>query len=242
YTLNEKIFVGGFSGGSQYAHRFAMKYPDLVAGCAAHSGGTWATGDYAERAVPNPKARGVLFVISCGEKDTQKSFGQAPLGRLDWAKKYERLLDQGGFIYDARWWPDVGHGYSKGARRQTEDCFVASTKRLPEYEAERDALKQSMRARAYAEAWSIVRARFDHPDKDDDGIIGKLHRAYVASLDESITRIDRLAEREVRKIVRMNDDPQARRAALEAHKAQFDGAPKTSEAVDRALAELDRPR
>ncbi|MFK7788741.1 MAG: hypothetical protein AB8C95_04500, partial [Phycisphaeraceae bacterium] len=67
YKLHDKIFIGGFSGGSQYSHRFAMKYPDLVAGCAAHSGGTWATGDYAERAKPNPKARGVLFVMSCGE-------------------------------------------------------------------------------------------------------------------------------------------------------------------------------
>ncbi len=238
YTLHDKIFIAGFSGGSQYAHRFAMKYPDLVAGCAAHSGGTWATGDYAERAVPNPKARGVLFVISCGENDTKKSFGEAPFGRLEWAKKYETMLDKGGFIYDAQYWPGVGHSQSSGAKQQTLDCFIASTQRLAEYKAEQGAIDKAMRGKHYAGAWALIQARFGHADKDDDGILGKVYGMYVTSLEADIARIDRMAEREVRKLVHRNDDPAHQRAALQAHKATYAGAPMTIKAVDAALARL----
>ena len=239
YKLHKKLFIAGFSGGSQYAHRFAMKYPELVSGCAAHSGGTWATGDYPRGEKPNPKARGVLFVISCGEKDTKKSFGSAPFGRLEWAKKYEKLIDKGGFIYDARWWPGVGHNYAKGARQQTEDCYIASTQRLPEYDAERDAIAKAMRAKDYDGAWSTIKARMNHEDSDNEGILGQVHGLYVESLASDISRIDRMAERDVRKIIHEHKDAEGRRAALENHKAEYAGAPKTTKAVDKALAALE---
>lgn len=239
YKLNEKIFIAGFSGGAQYAHRFAMKYPDLVAGCAAHSGGTWATGDYAERAVPNLKARGVLFVISCGENDTKKSFDEAPMGRLEWAKKYETMLKDGGFIYDARWWPGVGHSQSKGARQMTEDCFIASTQVLPAYEAERTAIGEALRQRDVAGAWALIKARLDDAAAKDDGILGKVHQLYVESLADDIARADRLAEREVAKALREQGDAGQRRAALEALKTTYAGAPQTTRAIAKALAELE---
>ncbi|MBX2852240.1 MAG: hypothetical protein KTR15_10890 [Phycisphaeraceae bacterium] len=238
YKLHDKVFVAGFSDGSQYAHRFAMKYPGLVAGCAAHSGGTWATGDYAERAKPNPKARAVLFVISCGEKDTKKSFAQAPMGRLEWAKRYEAMLAEGGFIYDAKWWPNIGHLQGKGARQQTLDCFIASTRRLPEYEVERDQIEKAMRAKDYAGAWSLIQARLNHEDNGNDGILGRAHKAYLASLESDIVRIDRMAEREVRKILHEQRDVEKRRDALEKHKAFYAGAPETVRAVDKELAKL----
>lgn len=239
YKLKKKIFIAGFSGGSQYAHRFAMKYPELVSGCAAHSGGTWATGDYADRTKPNPKARGVLFVISCGEKDTGKSFNEAPMGRLEWAKKYDAMLGKGGFIYDARFWPNVGHQQAQGARQQTEDCFIASTQRLPAYEAERDAIDKAMRAKEYDTAWPLIKARMNHEDAEDEGILGKVHALYVESLEQDVVRIDRMAERLVRKIIHEHKDAEGRRAALEKHKAEYAGAPKTTKAVDKALADLE---
>lgn len=239
YKLHDKIFIAGFSGGSQYAHRFAMKYPNLVVGCAAHSGGTWATGDYAERATPNPKARGVLFVISCGEKDTKKSFGEAPFGRLEWAKRYEQMLEKGGFIYDAQYWPNVGHNQSKGARQQTLDCFVASTQRLPEYEAERDEIAKLMRAKDYLGAWSIIKARMAHEDAGNEGILGKVHAMFFDSLEKDVIRIDRMAERMVRKIIHEHKDAPGRRAALEQHRSDYAGAAKTMKAIDKALADLE---
>lgn len=239
FKLNDKIFVAGFSGGAQYAHRFAMKYPNLVAGCASHSAGTWATGDYADRSKPNPKARGVLFVVSCGEKDTKKSFGEAPMGRLAWAKKYEDMLRKGGFVYDAQWWPSVGHQQSKGAKQMTMDCFVASTQLMPAFAQERDAIAKAMRAKDYADAWAILQARLNDEAKGNDGILGKVHKLYADSLESDISRVDRMAEREVRKVVRDHDDPAARRQVLEAMKATYAGAPKTIKAIDKALSEID---
>jgi predicted esterase len=238
YKLHKKLFIVGFSGGSQYAHRFAMKYPGLVSGCAAHSGGTWATGDYPTGEKPNIKAKGVLFVISCGEKDTKKSFDQAPMGRLEWAKRYEGMLKRGGFIYDAKWWPNIGHRQGEGARQQTLDCFIASTQRLPEYDAEREAIEKTMRAKDYAGAWSLIQARMNHEDNGNDGILGRVHGLYHESLEAEITRIDRMAEREVRKILHEQRDPEKRRAALEKHKAFYAGAPDTVKAVDKELAKL----
>lgn len=237
YKLHDKLFIAGFSGGSQYAHRFAMKYPELVAGCAAHSGGTWATGDYG-KAMVNPKARSVLFVISCGEKDTGKSFAQAPLGRLEWAKKYEQMLRKGGFIYDAKWVPNVGHGQSKISRQMTHDCFVASTKLLPAFQNDHDAIKKAIRKKDYPGAWALIKGHRQVYDAQPEGITKKVYALFIQSLSGEVAKVDRLAEREVRRIVHEQDDPAARKKALQDHLAAYAGAEKTAKAVEKALADL----
>jgi predicted esterase len=84
YKLQPKLFVAAFSDGSQYAHRFMLKHPQLVVGCAAHSGGTWETGGV------NPAGKAIPFVMSCGEKDPGKSFPKATYGRLEWARLEKR--------------------------------------------------------------------------------------------------------------------------------------------------------
>ena len=239
YKLHDKLFIAGFSGGSQYAHRFAMKYPQLVSGCAAHSGGTWATGDYPRGEAPNPAARGVLFVISCGENDTGKSFGPAPMGRLEWAKKYEQMLKRGGFLYDARWIPDVGHSYSGPARQMTRDCFIASTQRLAEYEAERQAIRKAIGGRKYEAAWQLIRRRINHEDAKNEGILGQVHRMYIDSLSRQISRIDRMAQREVRLASREHEDPETLQAALKELKQRYGGAPRTMKAIERELEKIE---
>jgi len=146
---------------------------------------------------------------------------------------------QGQMCIRDRWWPGVGHQYARGARQQTLDCFIASTKRLPEYDAERDAVKKAMGTRDFAGAWSLIRKRALHEDKDNEGILGKVHRLYLESLEDEVDRIDRMAEREVRQIVRDHEDPQQRREALEKHRAKFAGAAKTGQAIDKALEQID---
>jgi predicted esterase len=116
YSLHPKMFLAGFSGGAQFAHRFALKCPDEVVGCAAHSGGTWAD-QLGERAV------GVPFAVSCGEKDTAKTTPDAPMSRVEWAKAFVGKLQTGGFYFKARVWPGVGHEFTRGARDLTEECF-----------------------------------------------------------------------------------------------------------------------
>jgi poly(3-hydroxybutyrate) depolymerase len=80
HKLHDKMFLHGFSGGSQFVHRFAMLHPKLVCGVSAHSGGTWATDNYGEI---RTSAKHIPFAISCGEKDTGKAFGAAPYNRLE---------------------------------------------------------------------------------------------------------------------------------------------------------------
>ncbi|MFN3168613.1 MAG: hypothetical protein ACE37H_16255 [Phycisphaeraceae bacterium] len=236
YKLNEKVFIAGFSGGAQYAHRFAMKYPDLVAGCAAHSGGTWATGDYAERAVPNPEARGVLFVISCGEKDTGKSFAEAPMGRLEWAKKYAAMLEEGGFVYDARWVRDVGHRPSPTSRQMTADCFEASTKLLPELAKQAAAIDALLGKREYDAAWALLKPRVAQANEPSDGIIGKVVTRYVASQDQAVKRIDRWAQQRVARAIRDAGSVEDRRECLERLRDDFAGLTGTERAIAKALA------
>lgn len=125
YKLHDKIFVAGFSGGSQFAHRFTMLHPDRVIGCAAHSGGSWATGGQWKSV--NPKAAHIPIAMSCGQKDTDKMHPQAPMGRLDWAKAFEKQIADAGFTYRVEYVPDTGHRMSPIAMQLSNECFEIAT-------------------------------------------------------------------------------------------------------------------
>lgn len=124
YTLHKKMFLHGYSGGSQFASRFVMKYPQYVIGCGAHSGGTWPTGK--QWGGVDKAAVRVPIAMSCGTKDNSKSFAPAPYSRLDWAKKFAEILKQGGFFYKERYWPGVGHGGNRSAKPLSEECYWLS--------------------------------------------------------------------------------------------------------------------
>jgi poly(3-hydroxybutyrate) depolymerase len=80
YKLYPKAFLTGFSAGAQFVHRFTLENPQLVVACAAHSAGSWG--------MPNAKARGVPFVVTCGEDDKE---------RLGLAKEFARDAKSKGF-------------------------------------------------------------------------------------------------------------------------------------------------
>ncbi len=124
YTLHKKMFIHGYSGGSQFASRFVMKHSQYVIGCGAHSGGTWPTGK--QWGGVSKEAAHVPIAMSCGTKDNSKSFGPAPYSRLDWAKKFAEILKQGGFFYKERYWPGVGHGGNRSAKPLSEECYWLS--------------------------------------------------------------------------------------------------------------------
>lgn len=131
FSLQPKMFLFGFSGGAQFAHRFMMKHPTLVAGCAAHSGGSWATGE--QWGSINPEAAAIPLVISCGTNDTGKMHAQAPFGRLDWCREFAKQLDEKRFLFQADYWPNTGHQYSAGAQKMTLECFTLATQTLPQF-------------------------------------------------------------------------------------------------------------
>ncbi len=124
YKLKDKMFIHGFSGGSQFSHRFAMNHPKYVCGVSAHSGGSWATDGYGNI---SSSAKKIPFAISCGEADTGKSFGSAPWGRLDWYKRFEKEMDKKKFTYIGKTWPKVGHRSSPGVQDLLRQCFQIAT-------------------------------------------------------------------------------------------------------------------
>lgn len=124
HKLHDKIFLHGFSGGSQFAHRFAMLHPKLVCGVSAHSGGTWATDGYGEISA---SAKKIPFAISCGEKDTGKAFPQSPYTRMEWFGRFHHEIDRKRFAHIAASWPEVGHSISPGAWDFAKQCFQLAT-------------------------------------------------------------------------------------------------------------------
>jgi poly(3-hydroxybutyrate) depolymerase len=124
HKLREKMFLHGFSGGSQFTHRFAMLHPKLVCGVSAHSGGTWATDGYGEF---SSSAKEIPFAVSCGEKDTAKAFPEAPFNRLEWFGRFRDEIDKKRFAHIAASWPEVGHNISPGAWDFAKQCFQLAT-------------------------------------------------------------------------------------------------------------------
>ena len=124
YKLRDKMFIHGFSGGSQFSHRFAMNNPKYVCGVSAHSGGSWATDGYGNI---SSSAKKIPFAISCGEKDTGKSWGSAKFGRLEWYKRFEKEMDKKKFTYIGKTWPDVGHRPAGGVQDLLRQCFQVAT-------------------------------------------------------------------------------------------------------------------
>jgi pimeloyl-ACP methyl ester carboxylesterase len=118
FKLQAKMILVGFSAGSQFAHRFTMANPQLVAGCSAHSGGTWGPG-------VSPNALGVPFALSCGLDDADVS--GASSNRITAATDWFNLLISNGGWCQARLWPGVGHSYSPQAKAQTLEVYDLAT-------------------------------------------------------------------------------------------------------------------
>ena len=143
HRLHPKVFVTGFSGGAQFAHRFAHAHPDKVVGYAAHSAGSWSTGE--GWGDINPATRGMPAIVTCGMADTGKMAAQAPLGRLEWAQLYAKRLQEGGHAVITAWIPKVGHSLSPDAARLTEVGFAVATGGKGATGKEAEALKAALR-------------------------------------------------------------------------------------------------
>jgi pimeloyl-ACP methyl ester carboxylesterase len=152
YQLHKKLFLYGHSGGAQFAHRFTLKHPDLVAGCCATSGGSWAD------ELPS-SASDIPIAVSCGENDTALSTSSSPMNRIDWAKKFSKQLDDRHFFYKSSYWPNVGHeGNSQGNHYLTDEAFSLGTSGMVGKEYEDFSQKQQSFNQALA-AHDAVQAK-----------------------------------------------------------------------------------
>lgn len=127
HKVHDKMFLYGFSAGAQFAHRFAFNHPEYVIGVSAHSAGSWSGVEgWGEI---NDKAKGIPFVLTCGELDTTKAFdGTAPYSRLDWMKFFAGQLKERGFSVRTEVYPGVGHGGSADDHGPLiRECFLLAT-------------------------------------------------------------------------------------------------------------------
>jgi len=118
WKLHPKIVVHGFSAGAQFAHRFAFKHPEQVAGVSAHSGGSWAKLEGDDKI--NPAATNILFAVSCGEDDKGSGGPPGTPTRIDGAKQFTENLKSLDFTVELRTWPGVAHDFAPGLMPMTK--------------------------------------------------------------------------------------------------------------------------
>lgn len=105
-TIAGKAFVSGFSGGAQFAHRFAFAHPERTLAVAAHSAGWYDP--------PPRSARRVPFLVTVGLEDTR---------RVEWARWFGRSLKREGYDVTLVELEGVGHSLSERAIEETLGLF-----------------------------------------------------------------------------------------------------------------------
>ncbi len=135
FRLHAKIFIAGFSAGAQFAHRFTMRHPDQVIGCAAHAGGTWGP-SFNLAAAPIPMA------LSCGLDDIERSSIGQTRSRIQAARDYFRKLAAAGFHLKARLYQGLGHATSPAVEALLAECYQLATRGL--YSAHAQVLQREV--------------------------------------------------------------------------------------------------
>lgn len=107
YSLADRFFLGGFSAGAQFAHRFAFRYPSLLCGVAAHSARSYDPPPTAPFGAPS-------FAISVGELDA---------GRVETNRRFADELALKGYDVAFSVIPNAGHQFTPGAFEQTLTLF-----------------------------------------------------------------------------------------------------------------------
>jgi len=109
--IHKHIIITGFGDGAEFALRFALANPTHVAGCAAHSP--------THCCAPDPRASRVLFMVTCGGKDTE---------RLAETRRFADRLRAARFRMRFNVVEGAGYTYTEKAHKLTRDLFwVAST-------------------------------------------------------------------------------------------------------------------
>ncbi|MFZ4115668.1 MAG: hypothetical protein ACOYK6_02970 [Chthoniobacterales bacterium] len=154
YNLHDKLFIFGHSGGGQFAHRFMMRYPDLVIGCAASSSGTWATGGKVYHEI-NTAAQNIPLAISCGSNDQARiggiierlstqysetaSDGRQNPGwtRNEWFWQFQEQLEEGNFFFKEKEISGAAHRIEETEQEQLalEAFLLGTSGMLPEERA-----------------------------------------------------------------------------------------------------------
>lgn len=190
FKLHQQMFLYGFSGGAQYVHRFASRYPEAVIGVSANSGGTWDN-------EPSPKAK-FPWVVSCGLKDLKHSTASAPGSRIDCFRAFYQAINNGNFTVKPLV-TDAGHSTAPEMVLATEECFRVSSSGLFDYQ--REAVKTMNPTDR--EAWILKDTDLQDKEFNDGKTVHKLKvnkdgwtvdRQTLAGMKNTRLLLDKLKE------------------------------------------------
>ncbi|HLF26768.1 MAG TPA: hypothetical protein VJG32_10555 [Anaerolineae bacterium] len=104
YPVPARIILSGFSGGAQFAHRFAFAHPERVQAVAVHSAGSYDE--------PKPGAAYIPFLVTVGLDDVE---------RVDLARWFADALEAAGYTVTRLEFEHLGHRLSEQAIQATVD-------------------------------------------------------------------------------------------------------------------------
>jgi len=227
FRLQPKIVLVGFGEGAAFAHRYALSNASSVLGCAAHSADKWND--------PNPNARSVDFLVTCGQDDKTPN-------RIGEAQKFAKALKDRKFEVQTLWLKGVGHTFDARARDKTKDFFYKLTTGLNAWErtkartcvAKADA---ALKAGKFGEAYAAAKELLDL--KPGDEYVARANAVLQQVADAGKERLAKLDEQ-------AKAQPDAAAAAYEKLREQFLGTPIAAAAAERldtlAKKPQDEPR
>jgi predicted esterase len=107
YSIENKIFLAGFSAGAQFVQGFAFDIPSYVSGVSSISSGNYYP--------PTRQSRNIPFLVIIGDRDDTV--------RIEGAEAFASALESNGYSVEYHLLPGVGHGVSQEAKDLTIDFF-----------------------------------------------------------------------------------------------------------------------
>jgi len=107
YSVQNKIFLTGFSAGAQFVQGYAFRYPDVVTGVSVMSSGNYY--------VPVSTSSGVPFLVIIGDQDDPVS--------VEGAKEFAAGLQGQGYSVDLLVLSGVGHEAAQEGKERTIELF-----------------------------------------------------------------------------------------------------------------------
>jgi len=217
--VHPKMYLTGFSAGAQFVHRFALQNPELAVGCAAHSAGSWGSG--------NKEARDVPFLVTCGEADTE---------RIEPAKRFAQSLQEMKYrSVVTAWFPGVGHSMCQQVPQLTKEHYWTAV----------TGLNADERKQAEDDLGSAGRLIGESKYKDAARLLNRIaafpqKSPFTDRADAALERIRKAAADKLAAVEKEPQaDPRASVAALEQLREEFDGTPG-ADLVTRALRALEK--
>ncbi len=105
YSIENKVFLAGFSAGAQFVQGFAFDIPSYVSGVSSISSGNYYP--------PTRQSRNIPFLVIIGDRDDSV--------RIEGAKAFVSALERNGYSVEYHLLRGVGHSVS----RETKDLTIA---------------------------------------------------------------------------------------------------------------------